>query len=58
MRGLATSGLVFASALSPALVGLLLDAGVSVVTTLTGLAAYVAAAAAVMAVVARRMRPS
>lgn len=51
VRGLATSGLVFASALSPALVGLLADAGIPVATTLIALGLYSVLAAAVMAVV-------
>jgi MFS family permease len=57
IRGLATSGLVFASALSPALVGLLADAGIGIETVLLGLAVYVFAAAAMMTAVALRMGP-
>ncbi|WP_181705276.1 MFS transporter [Chthonobacter rhizosphaerae] len=55
VRGLATSGLVFASALSPALVGLLADAGIPVTTTLMALGGYSVAAAGLMGVVAVRV---
>lgn len=52
VRGLATSGLVFASALSPALVGLLAEAGIGVERVLAGLGAYTLLAGGLMMVVA------
>ena len=57
VRSLATFGLVVASALSPALVGLLADAGIPVETSITALGAYALAASLAMALVAARHMP-
>lgn len=57
VRSLATFGLVFASALSPALVGLLADAGIGIETSLAALGVYTLAAGGLMTVVSMRVMP-
>ncbi|MBH0238995.1 MFS transporter [Methylobrevis albus] len=55
VRGLATSGLVFASALAPGMIGGLMDVGFAIETLLVCLAGYTLFAAATMAFVAGRL---
>ncbi len=56
VRSLATSGMVLASALAPALIGLLVDAGFGLEAIVLALSVYLVAAAASLALVARRIR--
>jgi MFS family permease len=49
IRALVTAGVVFASALSPALIGILIDAGVALETQLLAMAVYCLVAALWMA---------
>lgn len=55
IRALAVAGLVFASALSPGLIGLLMDAGVTLTSQLSAMAAYCFLAALWMACLIPRL---
>lgn len=56
IRSLVTAGMVLATSLAPGLMGLLLDAGIRLVTQLLAMAGYCFAAAAWMSLLAPRLR--
>ncbi|HUG61937.1 MAG TPA: MFS transporter [Methylomirabilota bacterium] len=56
IRALATSGSVFASAIAPGLMGLLLDWRIAIDTQVIGMAAYTAASAALLVAALPRLR--